>query len=61
MLGMLRRSQALKVTDLRDRVQATLNLVVDYNDDGEEPDYEQSLAKRYLHVARVLLFACNSL
>jgi hypothetical protein len=61
MLGMLRRSQALKVTDLRDRVQATLNLVVDYDDDGEEPDYEQSLAERYLRVARVLLFACNSL
>jgi hypothetical protein len=61
MLGMLRRSQALKVTDPRDRVQATLNLVVDYDDDGEEPDYEQSLAERYLRVARVLLFACNSL
>jgi hypothetical protein len=61
MLGMLRRSQALKVMDLRDRVQATLNLVVDYDDDGEELDYEQSLAECYLRVARVLLFACNSL
>jgi hypothetical protein len=58
---MLRRSQALKVIDLRDWVQATLNLVVNYDDDGEELDYEQSLAKRYLCVARVLLFACNSL
>jgi hypothetical protein len=61
MLEMLQRSQALKVMDLRDQVQATLNLVVNCDDDGEELDYEQSLAKRYLRVARVLLYACNSL
>lgn len=58
---MLRQSQALNVTDPRDRVIATLNLVIDYDDDGEEVDYEQSLAERYLRVARLLLFSCNSL
>lgn len=61
LLGMLRRSQALKATDPRDRVGATLNLVIDYDDDGVEMEYEQSLAESYLRVARVLLFACNSL
>ena len=61
LLGMLRRSQALNVTEPKDRVHATLNLVIDYNDDGEEMDYDQSLAELYLSVARVLLFTCNSL
>ncbi|KAJ4363884.1 hypothetical protein N0V83_009336 [Neocucurbitaria cava] len=61
LLGMLRHSQALNATDPRDRVNATLNLVIDYDDDGEEVDYEQNLAERYLRVARLLLFKCNSL
>lgn len=62
LLGMLRRSQTLNVTDPKDRVNATLNLVVDYDDDGEQvADYEQSLAERYLRVARLLPFKCNSL
>lgn len=62
LLGMLRHSQALNATDPRDRVNATLNLVIDYDDDGEEVvNYEQSLAERYLRVARLLPFACNSL
>lgn len=61
MLGMLRQSQALKLTDSRDRVTAVLNLVIDYEDDGSQADYEQSLAEKYLRVARLLLFKCNGL
>lgn len=58
---MLRQSQALKAKDPKDRVSATLNLVIDYDDDGTEADYKQSLAERYLGVARLLPFKCNSL
>jgi hypothetical protein len=62
LLGMLRHSQSLNATDPRDRVHATLNLVIDYNDDGTEvADYEGSLAERYLSIARLLPFKCNSL
>jgi hypothetical protein len=59
--GMLRHSQSLKATEPRDRVIATLNLVIDYNDDGTENDYKQGLAEWYLRVARLLPFKCNSL
>lgn len=58
---MLRQSQALHATDKRDRVNATLNLVTDYDDDGTESNYEVTLAIRYLGVARMLPFKCNSL
>jgi hypothetical protein len=62
LLGMLRCSQSLKMTDTRDRVAATLNLVVDYDDDGSEcSPYDTSLANTYLAVARLLVFKCNSL
>ncbi|KAF2273044.1 uncharacterized protein EI97DRAFT_436470 [Westerdykella ornata] len=61
LLGMLRHSQALNATDPRDRVNATLNLVIDYDDDGYQVSYEESLAERYLSVARLLPFVCNSL
>ncbi|KAK3935043.1 heterokaryon incompatibility protein-domain-containing protein [Diplogelasinospora grovesii] len=61
LLGMLRHSQTLNVTDPRDRVNATLNLVIDYEDDGSQVSYEESLAERYLGVGRILLFTCNSL
>jgi hypothetical protein len=61
LLGMLRLSQRLDATEPRDRVIAALNLVIDYDDDGTETNYDQSLAERYLNVARVLLFKCNSL
>jgi hypothetical protein len=59
--GMLRHTQSLKATEPRDRVIASLNLVIDYDDDGTEYDYEQSLAEWYLRVARLLPFKCNSL
>ncbi|KAH7074527.1 heterokaryon incompatibility protein-domain-containing protein, partial [Paraphoma chrysanthemicola] len=62
LLGMLRLSQTLNVKDPRDRVNATLNLVIDYDDDGEEHNsYERSLADNYLSVAQLLPFKCNSL
>ena len=61
LLGMLRQSQALKATEPKDRVIAALNLVIDYNDDGQEVDYEQSHAEYCLRVARLLVFKCNSL
>jgi hypothetical protein len=61
LLGMLRLSQTLNVTDPKDRVTAVLNLVTDYNDDGWEAEYEQSFAERYSRVAKLLLFKCNSL
>jgi hypothetical protein len=61
LLGMLRQSQALGVTNPRDRVYATLNLVIDYNDDGTEVDYEQSLSELYQSIAQLLVFKCNSL
>lgn len=61
LLGMLRQSQALKATEPKDRVIAALNLVIDYNDDGQEVDYEQSHTEYCLRVARLLVFKCNSL
>lgn len=61
LLGMLRQSQSLEVTDPRDRVNATMNLVIDYDDDGYEADYEQDIAEVYLRVAELLPWACNSL
>ncbi|KAG9190109.1 hypothetical protein G6011_08197 [Alternaria panax] len=61
LLDMLRQSQALGATDPRDRVRATLNLVIDYDDDGYELDYENSLAEHYLSIAWLLPFKCNSL
>ena len=61
LLGMLRQSQSLEVTAPRDRVNATMNLVIDYDDDGYEADYEQDIAEVYLRVAELLPWACNSL
>lgn len=63
LLGMLRQSQTLKATDPRDRVNATLNLVIDFDDDdyGEAVNYEKTPAECYLGVSRVLPFSCNSL
>ena len=61
LLGMLRRSRNLKATDPRDRVYATLNLVIDYDDDGEPLDYTKSMATSYAHIASLLPFKCNSL
>ncbi|KAI5365632.1 hypothetical protein J4E82_011333 [Alternaria postmessia] len=61
LLGMLRQSQALKLTDPRDRVRAVLNLVIDYDDDGAEADYSQTVAELYHRVAWLLPFECNSL
>lgn len=58
---MLRQSQALHATDKKEGVNATLNLVTDYDDDGIESDYEASLAIHYVSVARLLPFKCNSL
>jgi hypothetical protein len=61
LLGMLRYAQGLSVTDPRDRINASLNLVVDYEDDGFLISYETTLAESYLGVARLLPFKCNSL
>lgn len=62
LLGMLRYVQGLNVTDPRDRVSASLNLVIDYEDDGDSlMSYEKTLAESYLCIARLLPFKCNSL
>jgi hypothetical protein len=62
LLGMLRYAQGLKVTDPRDRVNASLNLVVDYEDDGYSPlGYERTLAESYHTIAQLLPRKCNSL
>lgn len=62
LLGMLRHSQALNVTDPQDRVNATMNLVSEHYDDGDGTvDYEQSLSERYTSVSRLLPFKCNSI
>jgi hypothetical protein len=61
LLGMLRHSQSLNAKDARDRVIATLQLAIDYDDDGGEWDYEENLAERYLAVARLLVSKYNSL
>lgn len=60
---MLRYSQSLKVTDPRDRTVASINLIIDYNDDGSSslPTYERSLRDSYLRIAHLLPFNCNSL
>ncbi|CAN9409428.1 unnamed protein product [Alternaria sp. RS040] len=61
LLGMLRQSQALRITKSEDRVRAVLNLVIDYNDDGTEADCSRTVADWYLSVAWLLPFKCNSL
>jgi hypothetical protein len=62
LLGMLRHVQGLNVTDPRDRVSASVNLVIDYDDDGSSPmSYETTLAESYNSIARLLPFKCNSL
>jgi hypothetical protein len=61
LLGMLRHVQGLKVTDPRDRVNAALNLAIDYNNDGSPPGHEKTLADSYTTIARILPFKCNSL
>jgi hypothetical protein len=61
LLGMLRYAQTLEVSDPRDRINATLNLAIDYDDDGMTMDYETSLTDIYTRVARLLPFKCNSL
>ena len=61
LLGMLRYAQGLTVTDPRDRVTASLSLVIDYDDDGSLISYEKTLAETYHDIARLLLFKCNSL
>jgi hypothetical protein len=58
---MLRYAQTLEVNDPRDRINATLNLAIDYDDDGTTMDYEKSLTDMYTGVARLLPFKCNSL
>jgi hypothetical protein len=61
LLGMLRYVQGLNVTDPRDRVSASVNLVIDYDDDGSSPlSYETTLAESYNSIARLLPFKCNS-
>jgi hypothetical protein len=60
LLGALRNAQLLKVTDPRDRVMASLNLAIDFEDDGMR-DYSQSAANIYTGIARLLPFKCNSL
>lgn len=62
LLGMLRYAQGLNVTDPRDRVNASLNLVIDSEDDGVSlMSHETTLADSYQRIARLLLFKCNSL
>jgi hypothetical protein len=60
LLGALRNAQLLKVTDPRDRVIASLNLAIDFEDDSVR-DYSMSAADIYTNIARVLPFKCNSL
>ncbi|WAO96031.1 Hypothetical protein NCS54_01368800 [Fusarium falciforme] len=61
LLGALRHVRDLKVTDPKDRIHATLGLVIDYDDDGEIWDYEAGLAEKYTRIAWLLIFKCNSL
>ena len=64
LLGMLRYAQGLNVTDPRDRVNASLNLAIDYEDDGYGSSlvsYETTLAESYHSIAQLLPFKCNSL
>lgn len=58
---MLRHAQSLKVTDPADLVYASQNLAIDYDHDGSLPDYEAGIVTTYTHIARVLVFKCNSL
>lgn len=61
LLGMLRYAQSLQVTDVRDRIVATMSLAIDYEEDGSPMDYSRSLADLYLSIASILPFKCNSL
>ncbi|KAM0083446.1 hypothetical protein ACKRZS_004351 [Fusarium odoratissimum] len=61
MLGALRHVRDLKVTDPKDRVHATLGLIIDYEGDNEVWGYEESLAEKYTRIAWLLIFKCNSL
>jgi hypothetical protein len=61
LLGMLRQSQALKITKAEDRVRAVLNLVIDYDDDGYEADCKRTVTEWYLRIAQLLPSKCNSL
>ncbi|ENH75805.1 Heterokaryon incompatibility protein 6, OR allele [Fusarium oxysporum f. sp. cubense race 1] len=61
MLGALRHVRDLKVTDPKDRVHATLGLIIDYEGDNEVWSYEESLAEKYTRIAWLLIFKCNSL
>jgi hypothetical protein len=61
MLGALRHVRDLKVTDQKDRVHATLGLIIDYEGDDKVWSYEESLAEKYTRIAWLLIFKCNSL
>ncbi|EXL63462.1 hypothetical protein FOCG_01796 [Fusarium oxysporum f. sp. radicis-lycopersici 26381] len=61
MLGAIRHVRDLKVTDPKDRVHATLGLIIDYEGDNEVWSYEESLAEKYTRIAWLLIFKCNSL
>ncbi|PSR80532.1 heterokaryon incompatibility protein-domain-containing protein [Coniella lustricola] len=61
LLGMLRYAQRLGATEPRDRVAATLNLAIDYQDDGSPFAYDQDVTEAYMRIGQLLLFKCNSL
>ncbi|EXL64740.1 hypothetical protein FOPG_19004 [Fusarium oxysporum f. sp. conglutinans race 2 54008] len=61
MLGALRHVRDLKVTEPKDRVHATLGLIIDYEGANEVWSYEESLADKYTRIAWLLILKCNSL
>jgi hypothetical protein len=61
LLGILRYTQHLQVTEPVDRIHAALNLAIDYDNDGTPLDYNVPAAEKYMRVAHLLLFKCNSL
>lgn len=61
LLGLLRRTRHLQVTDPRDRVIALWNLAIDFDDDGSPPSYHISIVDHYVRLAMLLPWKCNSL
>ncbi|QKD57099.2 uncharacterized protein FOBCDRAFT_139600 [Fusarium oxysporum Fo47] len=61
MLGALRHVRDLKVTEPKDRVHATLGLIIDYEGANEVWSYEESLTDKYTRIAWLLILKCNSL